>query len=123
VSKSDSVLFKPPARSFYEIFDDTYLISTLVDTQFIKRGESNAYCSFPRRQSFVIPINNNENFETIYIVDFQEKIIMEDFKIEISTKQRYYSIKKIDLDKMEVIISNKNGKRKKLALRTIKNHL
>jgi len=108
--KSDSILFKPPKKSFYETYNNEYLISTAIDNRLIPKATSTAFCFYPRKYVYIIPIGNIENLTSVYCVNFNKRIIMEDFDFELDEEYKFFKINKIDTENMKITISDKENK-------------
>lgn len=123
--KNDSILFKPKQKSFYETFDNEYLLATPIDSRIIPKGSSRIYCMYPRSTVFIVPIDSINNLRFIYKVNLGKRIIMEDLESAlpgyvIPTDYEFYKIKEIDIVTKKITIINKMNKENVLYLKKIK---
>lgn len=110
--KNDSSLYKPKKQSFYETFGNKFLLSTIKNRNVIPIGNSTPYCEFPRKVTYIIPIDSIQDLNFIYFVDFKNKIVLEDVDYGFSDRAKLvgYKIRVIDLKKMKLVLYDKNGK-------------
>lgn len=95
------------------------MISTAIDHKLIPRATSTAYCFYPRKLVYIIPIDSIQNLTSIYVVNFNKRVIMEDFTYELDEEYKFHKIKEIDTKKMKVTICNRANKEIVLDLKVI----
>lgn len=100
---TDSIIFRPKIKCFYEIFNDKYIIATYIDTVLIPAGTSSSYSSFPRKKAIIITINPKTHSNEFYAVNFNSKVVKEPVSYNLdnykkSTIGNGYSLKEAKRD-------------------------
>ena len=96
--------FQPESSTYYEIFEEKYLIISPMDSIIIKKSLSTAPFLYPRNKVFLFCIANLSS-RKMYSINFAGKIIIENSYLSSSNAESFL-LEKIDLKKRRVYIFN-----------------
>lgn len=98
--KTDSMIFKPKMKCFYEVYNGKYIIATYIDTSIYKPTTSISPEFFPRKEAVIIKMDGDNMPNKIYTVNFQSKIIHD--PIELNFNDLKKNISESDYDSQDV---------------------
>lgn len=88
---TDSVIFKPQTKCFFEVFDNKYIIATYIDTTLYKSGTSISPEFFPRKKAVIIELDKKRVPHNFFLVNFQSNIIHESIKFNFEELKKKIS--------------------------------
>ena len=102
--KTDKVLYDPQQPVFYEVFANSFLIATLIDTGKVKTDTLTINYLLPRTTLFAIPLTGSNRFKKMYSTNLDNTIVVPDAKTKKAKGLHWYKMRNIETVNKKVLL-------------------